>query len=145
LPSFAQRTRESVKTHLNRTLLPNSQSFKPLPKVLLKQLTIFSGLGIGTSPSALNAHGINTTAIEIDPVVSHFATTYFDLPPGVTVVNEDVTIYINRTLSSTTRYDHIIHDVFTGGAEPLELFTYEFLLGLKDLLNPKGTIAIVSF
>lgn len=42
------------------------------------------------------------------------------------------------------RYDYIIHDVFTGGAEPLELFTMEFLEGLYELLKPGGAIAIVS-
>ena len=39
-------------------------------------------------------------------------------------------------------YDYIVHDVFTGGAEPIELFTQEFLTGLRDLLTPEGTIAI---
>ncbi|KAL8635183.1 MAG: hypothetical protein Q9228_007303, partial [Teloschistes exilis] len=32
------------------------------------------GLGIGTTPSALIAHGISTTILEIDPVVHDFAT-----------------------------------------------------------------------
>ena len=41
-------------------------------------------------------------------------------------------------------YDYIIHDVFTGGAEPVELFTEEFLAGLSQLLHPEGVIAIVS-
>ena len=43
---------------------------------------------------------------------------------------------------SSRFYDYIIHDVFTGGAEPLELFTAEFLTGLSNLLSPEGTIAI---
>jgi hypothetical protein len=34
--------------------------------------------------------------------------------------------------------------VFTGGAEPVDLFTLEFLQGLGDLLKPDGVIAIVS-
>ena len=40
-------------------------------------------------------------------------------------------------------YDYIIHDVFTGGAEPIDLFTREFIMGLSDLLTPDGIIAIV--
>jgi len=40
------------------------------------------------------------------------------------------------------QYDYIIHDVFTGGAEPAALFTGEFLAQLSDLLAPTGTIAI---
>ena len=39
-------------------------------------------------------------------------------------------------------YDYIIHDVFTGGVEPLELFTRDFLDNLKGLLLEDGTIAI---
>lgn len=40
-------------------------------------------------------------------------------------------------------YDYIIHDVFTGGAEPVPLFTEGFLAGLRDLLKPDGVVAIV--
>jgi hypothetical protein len=39
-------------------------------------------------------------------------------------------------------YDYIIHDVFTGGAEPVDLFTLEFLSGLHQMLKPDGVIAI---
>lgn len=42
------------------------------------------------------------------------------------------------------KYDYVIHDVFTGGAEPIELFTLEFLAGLSNLLKRDGVIAIVS-
>lgn len=41
-------------------------------------------------------------------------------------------------------FDYIIHDVFTGGAEPIDLFTEEFLLSLNAMLKPSGVIAIVS-
>ena len=39
---------------------------------------------------------------------------------------------------------YAVDDVFTGGAEPIELFTYEFLQGLSNLLTSDGVIAIVS-
>ena len=39
-------------------------------------------------------------------------------------------------------YDYIIHDVFTGGVEPLNVFTENFLGHLKRLLTEDGTIAI---
>lgn len=39
-------------------------------------------------------------------------------------------------------YDYIIHDVFTGGVETLNLFTEEFLDNLRGLLTEDGTIAI---
>jgi hypothetical protein len=37
-----------------------------------------------------------------------------------------------------------VHDVFTGGAEPVDLFTLEFLQSLGRVLKPNGVIAIVS-
>ena len=47
-------------------------------------------------------------------------------------------------MTDSDRYDFIIHDVFTGGVEPMELFTASFLTGLGNLLTVDGTIAIVS-
>jgi hypothetical protein len=107
------------------------------------KLTLYSGLGVGTAPAALTAHGVNTTTVEIDPVVADFAERYFDLPKNHTTVVEDATSFVPRTVQSSQRYDYIIHDVFTGGAEPVALFTSEFLTGLYDLLQPNGAIAIV--
>ena len=103
-------------------------------------------MGIGTAPAALTAHGVNTTTIEIDPVVHDFATKYFDLPQNHTSVIGDATKVVNdMQAAKRTRnaYDYIIHDVFTGGAEPIDLFTREFIMGLSDLLRPDGIIAIV--
>ena len=90
------------------------------------------------------AHGIDTTIVELDPVVHQLATTHFDLPTNHTAYLMDAVIFLQRELDSPQpkQYDYIIHDVFTGGAEPTTLFTYEFLSGLKQLLKPEGTIAI---
>lgn len=108
------------------------------------KLTIFSGLGIGTTPSAFVTHGVNTTVVEIDPVVHEFASKYFDLrennPPAIA----DAVSYTAGLVESQQTYDYIVHDVFTGGAEPVDLFTLEFLQGLGALLKPDGVIAIVS-
>jgi phospholipid N-methyltransferase len=101
------------------------------------------GLGIGTTPKALLAHGINTTIVELDPVVHEFATTYFNLPSNHTSIIRDATHWVNASASSDTQqYDYIIHDVFTGGAEPLSLFTDKFLRNLRTLLTPGGLIAL---
>ncbi|KAI0200950.1 S-adenosyl-L-methionine-dependent methyltransferase [Astrocystis sublimbata] len=101
------------------------------------------GLGIGTTPSALIAHGIDTTIVEIDPVVHKFATQYFGLPTNHTAVIEDVVSW-SRTNAPTLyeHYDYIVHDVFTGGAEPVDLFTDTFLRGLHHMLKPNGVIVI---
>ena len=105
------------------------------------------GLGIGTTPAALIAHGINTTILEIDPVVHDFAVRYFDLPSNHTSVIKDAVRCIEEAREPSQlqeKYDYIVHDVFTGGAEPIALFTQEFLTSLKDLLKDDGVIAIVS-
>lgn len=75
-----------------------------------------------------------------------FATEYFNLPPNHTPVIQDAVKYVKKAEASgkSPKYDYIVHDVFTGGAEPAELFTFEFLTGLHSLLKDDGVIAIVS-
>ena len=63
--------------------------------------------------------------------MADFAQKYFELPKNHTTVVEDATSFVPRVLQTSKRYDYIIHDVFTGGAEPVALFTYEFLTGLR--------------
>lgn len=105
---------------------------------------LISGLGIGTTPAALVAHGVDTTIVEIDPVVHEFASKYFQLPSNHTAVIEDAVTYTSDLANNTdTKFDYIVHDVFTGGAEPIDLFTLEFLQNLEALLKPNGVIAIV--
>lgn len=81
--------------------------------------------------------------VEIDPVVHQFATQFFHLPHNHIAAIEDATEFVERSRNSR-KYDYIVHDVFTGGAEPADLFTIEFLSGLHSLLKPDGVIAIVS-
>lgn len=75
-----------------------------------------------------------------------FATQYFNLPANHIPVIEDAVKFVKKAEAApnTPQYDYIVHDVFTGGAEPAELFTYEFLTGLHSLLKEDGAIAIVS-
>lgn len=104
-------------------------------------------MGIGTAPAALIAHGVRTTTVEIDPVVHEYATEYFNLPKNHTSVIGDAIEVVGdmqKAKGMRNTYDYIIHDVFTGGAEPINLFTREFIVGLSDLLRPDGIIAIVS-
>ena len=115
-------------------------------------LTPCSGYGIGTTPTALDAHGIATTIVEIDPVVYKLGMKWFSHPKHHTAVLEDAVTWVHReqakvlasvALSAYQKFDYIVHDVFTGGAEPVELFTVEFIQGLSDLLADDGKIAIV--
>ncbi|KAL2062809.1 hypothetical protein VTL71DRAFT_5881 [Oculimacula yallundae] len=113
---------------------------KPVPDSEAKAFVV--GLGIGTTPAAFMAHGIQTTIVEIDPVVHDFATKYFALPTNHRKVIADAVSYAAEVANSDERYDYVVHDVFTGGAEPVDLFTYEFLQDLNSILKPGGVIAI---
>jgi len=90
-------------------------------------------------------HGIQTTIVEIDPIVHEFATKYFALPKNHTPIIQDAVSYASELAKTDEKYDYIVHDVFTGGAEPVDLFTLEFLQDLNAILKPGGVIAIVSF
>ncbi|EKD12191.1 uncharacterized protein L3040_003391 [Drepanopeziza brunnea f. sp. 'multigermtubi'] len=113
---------------------------KPVPDSEAKAFVV--GLGIGTTPAALMAHGIQTTIVEIDPVVHDFATKYFNLPKNHKKVIADAVAYAHEVAQTDEKYDYVVHDVFTGGAEPVDLFTYEFLQDLNSILKPGGSIAI---
>jgi hypothetical protein len=81
--------------------------------------------------------------VEIDPLVRDYALKYFNLPEKHNSVIADAVTYASETaLQNDTTFDFIVHDVFTGGAEPVELFTQEFLQDLRSLLKPSGVIAI---
>jgi spermidine synthase len=101
-------------------------------------------MGVGTTPAALIAHGIDTTIVEIDPVVYDFASKYFALPPNHTAVISDAVSYASQLVDSGQKFDYVVHDVFTGGSEPVDLFTFEFLHDLHALLKPGGVIVIVG-
>ncbi|KAK2624723.1 hypothetical protein QTJ16_005916 [Diplocarpon rosae] len=113
---------------------------KPIPDSEAKAFVV--GLGIGTTPAALMAHGIETTIVEIDPVVHEFATKYFNLPKNHKKVIADAVTYAHAAAQTDEKYDYVVHDVFTGGAEPVDLFTFEFLQDLNSILKPGGVIAI---
>lgn len=81
----------------------------------------------------------------MDPVVYEFASKYFDLKENNPPVLQDAVSYTAELATTApSTYDYIVHDVFTGGAEPIDLFTLEFFQGLHALLKPEGTVAIVS-
>ncbi|PYI30042.1 S-adenosyl-L-methionine-dependent methyltransferase [Aspergillus indologenus CBS 114.80] len=128
----------AVFTMLESVRLVETDHGEPRVDAASKALVI--GLGVGTTPSALIEHGIETTIVEIDPVVHQFALEYFHLPANHIAVIEDATTFVDR--SSKAQYDYIVHDVFTGGAEPLELFTIEFIEKLASLLKDDGVIAL---
>jgi hypothetical protein len=144
--SRGQRQRESifavfVLLEAVRLVEPINPSTSTLDDSQKSALVI--GLGIGTAPNAMIAHGINTTIVELDPVVHHYATKYFNLSPDHTAVVDDAVTYVaEKSVTNPGSFNYIIHDVFTGGAEPVYLFTSEFMQGLYNLLADDGVVAI---
>jgi spermidine synthase len=141
-----QRQRESifavfVLLEAVRLVQPIDASIPALDDSQKSALNI--GLGIGTAPNAMITHGINTTIVELDPVVHHYATKFFGLSPDHTAVIRDAVAYVaEKSVTNPESFNYIIHDVFTGGAEPVYLFTTEFMQGLYKLLADDGVVAI---
>jgi spermidine synthase len=141
-----QRQRESifavfVLLEAVRLVKPIDSSIPTLDDSQKSALNI--GLGIGTAPNAMIAHGINTTIVELDPVVHHYATKFFGLSTDHTAVIRDAVAYVaEKSVTTPGSFNYIIHDVFTGGAEPVYLFTTEFMQGLHKLLADDGVVAI---
>jgi len=141
-----QRQRETifsvfVQLEAVRLVQPISAEADPIPDSEKSALVI--GLGIGTAPNAMISYGIDTTIVELDPVVHHYASKFFNLSPNHTAVIDDAVQYVHsKARTSPGSFNYIIHDVFTGGAEPVSLFTTEFLQGLHTLLKDDGAVAI---
>jgi spermidine synthase len=75
--------------------------------------------------------------------VVSFAQKYFSLPAPHEIIVDDAVSVASNFAAQGKKFNYIVHDVFTGGAEPVDLFTYEFLKDLYDILEPGGVIAIV--
>lgn len=75
-------------------------------------------------------------------MVHDFATRYFNLPSNHTAVLQDAVAWVQDAAREAKKYDYILHDVFTGGAEPLPLFTSGFLQNLASLLSDQGVVAL---
>ena len=79
-------------------------------------------------------------------MVIDFAKKYFNLAQNHTSIIGDAVDFVSdmqTPFPNRKMYDYIIHDVFTGGAEPIDLFTREFLMDLRELLSSEGVVAIV--
>jgi hypothetical protein len=109
------------------------------------------GLGTGISTGALIRHGIDTTIVEIDPAVYEAARTYFGLPdPGKDrVFLEDARKWVVKRSdaiesgANLPRFDIVIHDCFSGGGVPSQLFTKEFWGNLKRVVDTEGVVVVV--
>ncbi|TFK55593.1 S-adenosyl-L-methionine-dependent methyltransferase [Heliocybe sulcata] len=111
-----------------------------------KQKALIIGLGIGVAASSFMRHGINTTIVEIDPAVYDAARYYFGLPKPDQIYLQDAKRWVKRQSSLPEEerklYDIVVHDCFSGGGVPAQIFTVEFWEGLKKLMKPNGVVAV---
>ena len=100
--------------------------------------TLVIGLGAGVLPRSYAAQGLQTEAIDIDPVVVALCRQHFGLPAEVPVHLEDARTYLARPGKN---YDLIVLDVFSGDTTPAHLLSVEAMRSMKARLNPGGLIA----
>lgn len=97
------------------------------------------GLGGGHIAQSLKAQGLETDTIEIDPVVAEASLKYFNFKPTGAFIVGDARYEVKKLKQN---YDFIVHDCFTGGAEPIHLLTTEMLTDLRGLLMDRGILAL---
>ncbi|KAI0223886.1 hypothetical protein L0F63_001880, partial [Massospora cicadina] len=99
------------------------------------------GLGVGISARSLIESGVHVDIVEIDPLVYDYARKFFHLPAPDNVFIQDGYHFLNLVANHST-YDFILHDVFTGGTVPNQLFSVEALLLCKRALKQDGILAL---
>lgn len=130
----------AVDLKQNRSLLGYQEVLSLLPTLYPRTArALLIGLGGGHVAHELKSHGIITDTIEIDPVVADAARVWFHFEPTGRILIGDARYEIKRL---DTTYDLIIHDCFTGGAEPTHLLTREMLGELQALLNEQGILVL---
>lgn len=109
------------------------------------------GVGTGIAADALARHGVTTTLVEIDPAVYNAARRFFGLrhPGDDKVFLEDARDWLDKRVAtqpissvSTRKFDIVIHDCFSGGGVPKQLFSLEFWDQLKTTMTSRGVVAI---
>ena len=124
----------------NRSLLGYQEIMSFLPTILPQTTrTLLIGLGGGHVARNLKSKGIVTDTIEIDPAVADAARRFFHFEPTGSFLVGDARYEVTRL---PHHYDLIIHDCFTGGAEPTHLLSREMLLDLHALLNDRGILTL---
>jgi spermidine synthase len=97
------------------------------------------GLGAGHLVNEFTGYGLRTDSIEIDPAVAEAAKKYFSYRPSGELWVGDARYSIKKIRK---QYDLIVHDCFTGGAEPFHLLSQEMIVELKRLLKPDGMLVV---
>ncbi len=109
------------------------------PRAAVERSALLIGLGGGHVATYMKSRGIVTDTIEIDPAVARAAVNWFGFRPTGRFVVGDARYEVRKL---PARYDFIIHDCFTGGAEPFHLLSVEMLRELRAKLADDGLLAL---
>jgi spermidine synthase len=101
------------------------------------QQALIIGLGPGVMTDALHSAGMETLAVEIDPVVRDVAQEYFGYNGRVVVA--DGRRFLQRSNAS---WDVIFVDAFAGGSPPWQLYTKEAFELYDTHLEPGGVVVL---
>jgi predicted membrane-bound spermidine synthase len=97
------------------------------------------GLGVGALARVVQRGGMRVDVVEIDPAVVRFATKYFGYEANGAVYIEDARTLLQRTSS---KYDVVVHDTFTGGTTPEHLLSLEVVSRVRSILTAHGLLAL---
>ena len=101
------------------------------------QQALIIGLGPGVMADALKVAGMESIAVEIDPVVRDVAQDYFGFEGKVVVA--DGRRFLQR---SEAAWDVIFVDAFAGGSPPWQLYTVEAFELYNTHLEPGGIVVL---
>ena len=101
------------------------------------------GLGAGVVPMTLAKHGIDVTAVEIDPVSFEVARRHFGFDTArVRAIEADARTFLRNCKAG---YDAIVVDLFHGDGIPEYLITRDFFSDLRACLKPDGVAVFNTF
>lgn len=135
-------TPEAIYSYGNRY----DNFFTAFQKINLEKEKIDSvlilGLGLGSIPYMLENYfkkKYHYTAVEIDEDIIHLASKYVldDLKSEVTTICTNALSFVQIDFNT---YDLIAMDVFVSDYIPEEFESKEYLISLKDRLNPGGLL-----
>lgn len=136
-------TISAVRIGASDALFPYLSILEGLPHLNPEGRTaLVVGLGAGYLPMALEAHGVATDAIEIDPVVVRAAAAFFPFKQPRRLIVGDARYEVARL---PERYDFIIHDCFTGGSIPAHVLSVEMLRDVRAHLKEGGVLDLNFF
>ena len=127
-------------------LTPYHAFFLAMPQMLRRppgppRRALVIGLGAGQLVTRLEAAGIHTEAVEIDPRIEATARRWFGFElPSDRVHIADGRVFLESDTSPP--YDYVILDAFLGDEAPWHLFTVEALQSARTRIAPGGLLLV---